>query len=164
VPSLSSRRLSIWTTPATLRLARVPILVGCAFAVSVAVGCAAGDDSKPAPVTADASSKAAPESTARGSEALAEAPKQHQARRRHARPDSDAATARKASRNSRKDDLAALLSLGGHKTTGPAPDAQDPRALLRALKGNRRSQRSRPGSDSELSSAVERLLGEGRPP
>lgn len=147
-----------------MRLARVPILVGCAFAVSVAAGCAAGDDSKPAPVAADARSKAAPESTARGSEAPAEGPKQQRARRRHARPKSDAATARKASRNGKEDDLAALLGLGGGKTAGPAPDVQDPRALLEALKGKRRSQQSPPGSDSELASAVERLLDGGRPP
>jgi hypothetical protein len=147
-----------------MRLARVPILVGCAFAVSVAAGCAAGDDSKPAPVTADARSKAAPESTARGSEAPAERPKQQQARRRHARPKSDAATARKASRNGKKDDLAALLGLGGSKTAGPAPDVQDPRALLEALKSKRRSQQSPRGSDSELASAVERLLDGGPSP
>jgi hypothetical protein len=145
-----------------MRLAPVPILIGCALA-SVAVGCAAGDDSKPGPVATDASSKAAPESAARVSAAPAEAPKQQQARRSHARPDSDRATAHKASRT-KKDYLAALLSVGGLKAAGPAPDAQDPRALLEGLKGKRRSQQSPPGSDSELSSAVERLLDGGRPP
>jgi hypothetical protein len=142
----------------------VPILIGCALA-SVAVGCAGGDDSQPAPVATDASSKTAPESAARLSAAPAEAPKQQQARRRHAEPGSDAATARRASRNGKTDDVAALLALGGRKTTGPAPDAQDPRALLKSLKGKRHSQQSPPGSDSALSSAVERLLdGGGRPP
>jgi hypothetical protein len=144
-----------------MRLAPLPILMGCVLA-SVAIGCAAGDDSKPAPVATDASSKAAPESATRVTAAPAEAPKQQQARRKHARRDSDAATARKASRT-KKDDLAALLGVGGRKTTGPAPDAQHPRALLEALKGKRRSQQP-PGSDSELASAVERLLDGGRPP
>jgi hypothetical protein len=146
-----------------MRLA-VPMLMGCALA-SIVVGCAAGDDGRPASVATDASSKTAPESAARLSAAPAEAPKQQQARRRHGGPDSDAATARRASRKTKTDDVAALLGLGGRKTTGPAPDAQDPRALLKSLKGKRHSQQSPPGSDSALSSAVERLLdGGGRPP
>jgi hypothetical protein len=151
-----------WTI-AKMRLARVPILMGCTLA-SVAIGCAAGDDNKPAPVATDASSKTAPESAARVSVAPAEGPKQQQARRRHARPESDTATARKASRNGKKDDLTALLGLGGSKTAGPAPDAQDARALLEGLRGKRRSQQSPPGSDSELASAVERLLDGGPAP
>jgi len=145
-----------------MRLAPVPILMGCTLA-SVAIGCAAGNDNKPAPVATDASSKTAPESAAHVSVAPAEGPKQ-QARRRHARPESDTATARKASRNGKKDDLTALLGLGGSKTAGPAPDAQDARALLEGLRGKRRSQQSPPGTDSELASAVERLLDGGPAP
>src|SRR5215210_7033723 len=80
-----------WTTTAAMRLA-VPMLMGCALA-SLAVGCAGGGDSRPTPVATDASSKTAPESAARLSAAPAEAPKQQQARRRHAKPRSDAATA-----------------------------------------------------------------------
>jgi hypothetical protein len=145
-----------------MRLARLSILMGCVLA-SVVIGCATGDDSKPAPVATDASSKAAPESAARVSAAPAEAPKQQQTRRKHARRDSDGATARKASRT-KNDDLAALLGVGGRKAAGPAPDAQDPRALLGALNGKRRPQQSTPGSDSELASAIEHLLDGGRPP
>ena len=143
-----------------MRLAPVPILVVCALAV----GCAGGDDSEPARVATDATSKAAPESSAGDSGAPAEASKQQHAQKRRARPDRDARRGRNASPRGETDDLIAALGLGGgRKTARPAPDAQDPRALLEALKGKRRSQQSRPSRDSGLPSAVDRLLGERSP-
>jgi hypothetical protein len=155
----------------------VPTVLTCALAFGAAVGCAGGDDGDRAGDIARTASQRAtattPEPTTRGSDMPRKIAKSSDAdaSRRNGRRAAGGADQRrgKSSRNRPPEDLlAALRGSDVRKSSGtPSPQAQSPRALLKALRGDGRAGQSARGPDSGkagLATELKTLLNGGGAP